>query len=627
MQPRAALAPITTAMAEIPTSRNSAVKSPLFLITCSIDAPFAIALKAHPTLGMRPCVPFIWDPSPSWSLLNLPVQSIRLSHDEPRVDFDRGVKPRSEALNERLGSAPGPRCEGQQEDRATRGLTTLTHTIIPSGDRRGGKPKISPSHPVAQGWIPFKASANELERTARRDRFQVSGERAFSGFHWPSKTGRSRSLLAVGTASAENAVQGNLTTLPSARRNGGGRGRTSDPNGRPGGRRLRDAGSSLGRADDPRQVAVGRGVDLDVDLGRLRRGPFQPEALGTLGSSGGQGRREQAGEGNGGVDFGGDLDEDRAGGALEPAQQEAEGVLGLAFGLPAELAREPGREPDGQAGGTSWVAASASIRDRVDPIQGLVMAGEVEELGDEPRQDVRPNQAASRLYALTLGSSPSRIAARSVPGSGRSSTSLEHSSARFPEQRLIEPGVVRPPEDEGQVGFEQGRTAPGREVGGLRPAVEDDPLAADLRQPRAWNVAECRDFGGDRSVRDPPFSATRSFGKGTRGDFVEHLLEAGELASPSTTRFARTTRVTCGFSRSGPPARSAEGPPRAAGARSRCCGGRPGPLRRSRMRRTMFSHRVSPFEVSRSCDVASCPGMSDEGVLIVVGWSRCRTDF
>ena len=62
------------------------------------------------------------------------------------------------------------------------------------------------------------------------------------------------------------------------------------------------------------------------------------------------------------------------------------------------------------------------------------------------RQRASPNQALSRLHGQRLGSSPSRSAPASAPGSGRSRTSREHSSARSRKSDLVLPRVARPPE-------------------------------------------------------------------------------------------------------------------------------------------------------------------------------------
>lgn len=153
----------------------------------------------HPRDASR--VPFIWDPSPSWSLLNLPVQSSRLSHDEPRVDFDRGGEALAKLSMSGWDPYPAPGAKVSKKTGATRGLTTLTYTIIPfRGQAWRQTQGLTPS---LRGGFPSKRSPMNSRRSARRDRFQANGERAFFGFHWPSKTGRSRSLLAVGTASGE----------------------------------------------------------------------------------------------------------------------------------------------------------------------------------------------------------------------------------------------------------------------------------------------------------------------------------------------------------------------------------------------------------------------------------------
>ncbi len=101
------------------------------------------------------------------------------------------------------------------------------------------------------------------------------------------------------------------------------------------------------------------------------------------------------------------------------------------------------------------------------------------------------------------------------------------------EERLVGPGIVGPPEHEGEVGLEQRADRPREQVHGLRAGAEHDPLAADLREARGGQVAERRDLGRDAAIRlvgaqdhDRPARITRRHG-------VEHAFEAGGVDQPA----------------------------------------------------------------------------------------------
>ena len=172
---------------------------------------------------------------------------------------------------------------------------------------------------------------------------------------------------------------------------------------------------------------------------------------------------------------------------------------GYPQGPPAELAGQPRHEPDRQARGDVAGRRDGADRDRVDPGEGVAGAGGVEELRDQLAPAARPNQAVSRLRGLISGSSPRRSAAGSVPGSGRSRIAA---SIRWPGRgkALVEPGIVGPPEHEGEVGLEQRADRTRQQVDGLGAGAEHDPLAADLGEAGGGQVAERGDLGRDAAI-------------------------------------------------------------------------------------------------------------------------------
>ena len=178
-------------------------------------------------------------------------------------------------------------------------------------------------------------------------------------------------------------------------------------------------------------------------------------------------------------------------------------------------ARPPARRRSA-ACGSPRAGERPSMWTDIDPAAGRsVGQGGSKNCAISSRQRVRPNQAASRLNGQTAGSRPRRRASTSAPGSGRSRTSREHSSARSRKRRLVRPRVAGPPEDHGQLGLEQrpdGARGRGRwhsarrgaRSARSRPAAGPGPAGGRAPRPRPRSDARGR-----------PTRAARSRGRGT----------------------------------------------------------------------------------------------------------------
>ncbi len=177
------------------------------------------------------------------------------------------------------------------------------------------------------------------------------------------------------------------------------------------------------------------------------------------------------------------------------------------------------------------------------------------------RHRVRPNQAASRLNGQTDGSRPSRRAPTSAPGSGRSRTSREHSSARSRNSDSCGRGSPVHQRIMGSSDSSSGRTAPGTRSIAFGPARSTIRSEQTCGWPGAgrWQSAETSAAIRRPGSPDPRSTIAR---QGNRAMTVSSTPQSGPHSPTrhSTTRFASAIRVTCGFSSSGPPACSAAGP-------------------------------------------------------------------
>ena len=189
---------------------------------------------------------------------------------------------------------------------------------------------------------------------------------------------------------------------------------------------------------------------------------------------------------------------------------------GPALGLPAELTGQPGRQPDGDA---RRAGSARARRPRCGPSRSgpgpRPWQGGSKNCATSSRHRVRPNQAVSRLNGQTAGSSPSRSAPASAPGSGRSRISREHSSARSRKRASCGRGSPVHQRTIGQLGLEQRPDGPGEQVDGIRarrgarsarsrPAAGPAPADGTAPRPRPRSDA-----------RDRPTRAPRSPGRGT----------------------------------------------------------------------------------------------------------------
>ena len=225
-------------------------------------------------------------------------------------------------------------------------------------------------------------------------------------------------------------------------------------------------------------------------------------------------------------------------------------------------ARPPARWP-GEAG-PHGSGERASIWTESIAVQGLVMAGRVEELGDQlaPAGQAEPGGVAAARADRRVEAQPERGGPASRVGQVEDQPRAL--VAQVAEQGLVRPRVVGPPEDERQVGLEQrpdragraGRTASG-------PARRTIRSEQTCGMPGSGRWQMRRDLGGDLPLGVVRRRGRRSSGRGTASITASRTGAEPPRRRPSsrsTTRLASTIRVTFGCSGSGPPTCSAAGP-------------------------------------------------------------------
>ena len=216
-------------------------------------------------------------------------------------------------------------------------------------------------------------------------------------------------------------------------------------------------------------------------------------------------------------------------------------------------------------------------RDRVDPGEGVAGAGRVEELRDHlaPAGQAEPGRVAAIEVDLRVEAQAERGGVG--PRVGEVEDQPRAFAGQVAEERLVEPGVVGPPEHEGEVGLEQAGGPPpaaGRRPGGRRGARSARCRPAGGRGRAGGRAPRPRPRRGDRARR---CARPRSPGTDTASSRCRARRRAGGRRPAGSRRRGWPGRSA---SRSGsrgrvpPPARRPG--PRAASTRSRCHGGRRG---------------------------------------------------
>ena len=210
---------------------------------------------------------------------------------------------------------------------------------------------------------------------------------------------------------------------------------------------------------------------------------------------------------------------------METGEEFAGGGFGAVEGCPVELAGEPGREPDGEAGGCGVGGGEGFDGEGVDAVEVFLVGG-VEELGDElaPACEAEPGGVAA------VGADGGVEAELEGGGGSARVGEVEDQAGAFvaevAEEGFVGSGVFGPPEDEGEVGLEEGADGARDEVDGFGACAEDDAFGADLGEAGGREVAEGGDLGADGAAGLVGAAEHDGAAGVAFGDGVEVLLEA-----------------------------------------------------------------------------------------------------